>query len=135
MDFNDTPEEAGFRAKAKAWLAANAPSHAMPHGTALDDSEVVQRAKAWQRVVYDGGYAGITLPKALGGQGGSIIEAVVYAEEEARFPLPKGPYIGIGLGMAVAVIGKHGTDVQRAQFISSPNPQPDQTLPICAPRR
>jgi alkylation response protein AidB-like acyl-CoA dehydrogenase len=79
----------------------------------------VQRGKAWQRIVYDGGYAGITLPKALGGQGGSIIEAVVYAEEEAKYALPKGPYIGIGLGMAVAVIGKHGTDAQRAKFIGA----------------
>ena len=25
MDFNDTPEEAEFRSKAKAWLEANAP--------------------------------------------------------------------------------------------------------------
>jgi alkylation response protein AidB-like acyl-CoA dehydrogenase len=117
MDFNDTPQEAIFRAKAVAWLAENAPAHLIPQGAALDDTEEVQRGKAWQRVVYDGGYAGITLPKALGGQGGSIIEAVVYAEEESKYPLPKGPYIGIGLGMAVAVIGKHGTDEQRAKFI------------------
>jgi alkylation response protein AidB-like acyl-CoA dehydrogenase len=119
MDFNDTAQEAAFRAKAKAWLAANAPAHLIPQGVALDDTEEVQRGKAWQRVVYDGGYAGITLPKALGGQGGSIIEAVVYAEEESKFALPKGPYIGIGLGMAVAVIGKHGTDAQRAKFIEA----------------
>jgi alkylation response protein AidB-like acyl-CoA dehydrogenase len=119
VDFNDTPQEAAFRAKAKTWLAAHAPAHLIPQGVALDDIEEVHRGRAWQRVVYDGGYAGITLPKALGGQGGSIIEAVVYAEEEAKYPLPKGPYIGIGLGMAVAVIGKHGTDEQRAKFIEA----------------
>ena len=28
MDFNDTPEEAAYRAKARAWLEANAPKHA-----------------------------------------------------------------------------------------------------------
>jgi alkylation response protein AidB-like acyl-CoA dehydrogenase len=119
MDFNDTPQEAAFRAKAKAWLAANAPAHVIPQGVALDDTEEVQRGRAWQRAVYDGGYAGITLPKVLGGQGGSVIEAVVYAEEESKYFLPKGPYIGIGLGMAVAVIGKHGTDEQRAKFIEA----------------
>ncbi len=117
MDFNDTPEEAAFRAEVRAWLSANAPAHVIPQGVALDDIEEVQRGRAWQRAVYDGGYAGITFPKALGGRGGNVIEAVVFAEEEANYHLPKGPYIGIGLGMAIAAIAKHGTDAQRAQFI------------------
>ncbi|MDK2756080.1 MAG: acyl-CoA dehydrogenase family protein [Blastomonas fulva] len=121
MDFNDTPQEAKFRAEAKAWLAAKAPAHVIPAGITIDDAEEVARGKAWQRTVYDGGYAGITLPTSLGGRGGSVIEAVVFAEEEASYNLPKGPYIGIGLGMAIAVIAKHGTDEQRARFI-------DQTL-------
>lgn len=117
MDFNDTPEEAAFRAEVRAWLATNAPAHVIPQGVALDDTEEVQRGRAWQRAVYDGGYAGITFPKALGGRGGNVIEAVVFAEEEANYHLPKGPYIGIGLGMAIAAIAKHGTDAQRTQFI------------------
>lgn len=117
MDFNDTPEEAAFRTEVRAWLAANAPAHVIPQGVTLDDAEEVERGKAWQRAVYDGGYAGITFPKALGGRGGTVIEAVVFAEEEAHYHLPKGPYIGIGLGMAIAAIAKHGTEEQRAQFI------------------
>lgn len=117
MDFNDTPEEAAFRAEVRAWLAANAPQHVIPQGIALDDTEEVERGKAWQRAVFDGGYAGITFPKALGGRGGNVIEAVVFAEEESQYNLPKGPYIGIGLGMAIAAIAKHGTDEQRAKFI------------------
>lgn len=117
MDFNDTPAEAAFRAEARAWLAAHAPDHVLAHGATIDDAEEVARGKAWQRAVYDGGYAGITLPRALGGRGGSVIEAVVFAEEEARYNLPKGPYIGIGLGMAIPVIARHGTDEQRARFI------------------
>lgn len=117
MDFNDTPEEAAFRAEARNWLLANAPPHVIPQGVALDDSEEVERGKAWQRAVYDGGYAGITFPKALGGRGGNVIEAVVFAEEESQYNLPKGPYITIGLGMAIAAIAKHGSDEQRAKFI------------------
>lgn len=117
MDFNDTLEEAAFRTEIRSWLAANAPAHAVPQGATLDDSEEVERGRAWQRAVYDGGYAGITFPKKLGGRGGTVIEAVVYAEEESKYNLPKGPYIGIGLGMAINVIAKHGTDEQRAKFI------------------
>jgi len=119
MDFHDTPQEAAFRAEARAWLEANAPAHVLPKGVRLSDEEEVARGRAWQRALYDGGYAGITLPKALGGRSGSVIEAVVFSEEEARWHLPKGPYITIGVGMAIAVIAKHGTEAQRARFIDA----------------
>jgi acyl-CoA dehydrogenase len=117
MDFNDTPDEAIFRAQARAWLAENAPAHEVSRGVVLDDGDQVSRAKAWQRALYDGGFAGITFPKALGGRGGSAAEGLIFREEESPYRLPKGPYISIGLGMAVQVIGKHGTDEQRAHFI------------------
>jgi alkylation response protein AidB-like acyl-CoA dehydrogenase len=119
MDFHDTPEEAAFRAEVRAWLSQAAPKHVIPQGVALDDSEEVERGRAWQRAVYHGGYAGITFPKALGGRGGTVIEAVVFTEEEANYHLPKGPYIGIGLGMAIGAIAKHGNDAQCAQFIEA----------------
>ena len=85
MDFKDTPEEAAFRAEVKAWLAAHAPKHAIPAGISLDDADEVARGKAWQRELYDGGYAGILLPASLGGRGGTIVEAVVFDEEERKF--------------------------------------------------
>lgn len=119
MDFNDSPEEARFRAEVRQWLADHAPQYELPEGVKLEDHEEVARGRAWQRAVYDGGYAGITFPKALGGRGGSVLEAVVYAEEERQYRLPKGPYMGIGLGMAINVIAKHGNDEQRARFIQA----------------
>ena len=117
MDFKDTPQEAEFRREVKAWLSENAPDHEVEIGATLPDAEEVARGKAWQHVLYTGGYAGITLPKSLGGRGGTMIEQVVFAEEESRYNLPKGPYIGIGLGMALPVIGKHGTPDQIAKFV------------------
>jgi acyl-CoA dehydrogenase len=116
MDFNDTPAEAAFRAEARAWLQANAPAHALRPGEALSDTEQVRRGRHWQKCLAEGGYAGILLPTALGGRGGSIAEAVVFGEEENRYLLPKGPYVTIGLGMALPVIGKHGTPEQIARF-------------------
>ena len=91
MDFNESPAEAAFRTEAKSWLAANAPQHQIPEGVMLDDTEEVVRGRVWQRALYDGGYAGITVSKTLGGRGGTGIEAVIFAEEEARYNLPKGP--------------------------------------------
>lgn len=116
MDFNDTPEEAAFRAKARDWLAANAPAHLLPDGVRLPDTEEAERGRAWMRALYDGGYSGITLPDSVGGQGGTVIEAVVFAEEESKYHLPKGPFTSIGTGMALPVISKHGTPEQIARF-------------------
>jgi acyl-CoA dehydrogenase len=116
MDFNDTPEEAAFRAEAAAWLAEHAPAHVIPEGMRLDNEEEMQRGRAWQRALYDGGYAGITLPKSLGGRGGTALEAVIFAEEEGRYNVPRGPYTKIGNGMALPVIARHGRPDQIAQF-------------------
>ncbi len=116
MDFNDSPEEAAYRVAARDWLRQHAPAHALPPGTRLSDSEEVRRGRAWQKQLADGGYAGILLPQSLGGNGGTIAQATVFGEEETRFRVPKGAYIGIGLGMALPVIGKHGTPAQIARF-------------------
>ncbi|MDB5580485.1 MAG: acyl-CoA dehydrogenase [Bradyrhizobium sp.] len=119
MDFNDTAEEAGFRAEARAWLAANVPAFVIKDGETLSDAEEVARGKAWQARLAEGGYAGILLPTSLGGRGGTIMEAVVFGEEEGAYHLPKGPYIGIGLGMALPVINKHGTPEQIEKFAAA----------------
>jgi alkylation response protein AidB-like acyl-CoA dehydrogenase len=116
MDFNDTAQEAAFRAEARAWLAANAPAFVIRDGEKLSDAEEVARGKAWQERLAVGGYAGILIPKSLGGRGGATMDAVVFSEEEGAYHLPKGPYIGIGLGMALPVINKHGTPDQIEKF-------------------
>lgn len=116
MNFDDTPEEAKFRVEARAWLAAHAPAHVLPPHGMLTDCELVARGRAWQRCLADGGFAGILLPRSVGGRAGSIAEAIVFDEEEHRYKLPTGAYTKIGLGMALPVIAKHGTSEQIARF-------------------
>lgn len=119
MDFNDTAAEAAFRDEARAWLAAHAPAHALAPGEKMPDTEEADRGRAWMRELYKGGWSGLTFPKALGGRGLSGAEAVIFAEEEGKYQLPKGPFTSIGTGMALPVIAKHGTDDQRARFIEA----------------
>jgi acyl-CoA dehydrogenase len=116
MDFNDTPEESAFRVQARAWLETHAPSFERPLDGSWNEQDEVTGGRRWQRQLYEGGYAGIILPKTLGGRGGSMVEATVFAEEESNYRLPKGAYIGIGLGMALPSIMKHGTPEQVARF-------------------
>ena len=99
MDFNDTPEEASYRAQVQDWLGKNATKKksskdALP---ALSLEEALERARKWQRTKADGGYACITWPKEYGGQGGSSIQNVIYSQEESKYLAPGGFY-AIGLG-------------------------------------
>jgi alkylation response protein AidB-like acyl-CoA dehydrogenase len=111
MDFNDSPEEAAFRARARAWLQANAPKGGIRGG----DAESLGRAKAWQGAKAAAGYACITWPKAWGGQGASPVMAVIFGEEEARF-LPPGDPFQIGLGMCVPTMMTAGDQAMRDRF-------------------
>jgi alkylation response protein AidB-like acyl-CoA dehydrogenase len=103
MDFNDTPDEAAFRAEARAFLATNAE----PKGRArpvlrlgdLGDG-AVQRCKAWQVKKADAGFAAITWPKQYGGREASPILAVIYQQEEESYAVPRGLF-EIGLGMCI----------------------------------
>lgn len=119
MDFNDSPDEAAFRAEARAWLAAHAPAHVLTPGDKMPDTDEADRGRAWMRELYAGGWSGLIFPKALGGRGLSGAEAVIFAEEEGKYHLPKGPFTSIGTGMALPVIAKHGTDEQKARFIEA----------------
>jgi alkylation response protein AidB-like acyl-CoA dehydrogenase len=120
MDFNDTPEEAAFRAEARAWLEANAellkPDEARPNmGEGLDPENVIA-AKAWQKKKADAGWACITWPKEYGGRAATPMENVIWNEEQARFKLP-GDIFSIGIGMCGPTILAHGTPEQKARWI------------------
>ena len=74
MDFDDTPEEAAFRAEARAFLNANAARKQRTSGAHRygdTDAAEIARAKAWQAKKADAGFAGITWPKEWGGRGGT----------------------------------------------------------------
>ena len=103
MDFNDTPEEAAFRAEARAFLAANAElkGRARPVLRLGDlGADAVQRCKDWQAKKADAGFAGITWPKHFGGREASPILQVIYSQEEDNYAVPRGLF-EIGLGMCI----------------------------------
>jgi alkylation response protein AidB-like acyl-CoA dehydrogenase len=105
MNFEDTAEEATYRAQVKAWLSANAGSlETQEHGSR---GESVAAAKAWQALKYNAGYVGITWPKAVGGQGGNAMQQIIFNQEESKFDAPTGLY-AIGLGMCIPTVFTHG---------------------------
>jgi len=104
MDFNDTPEQAAYRAQVQSWLAANA--DALTAETHSSRADAVAAAKAWQARKYAAGYVGITWPKAVGGQGGTAMQQIIFNQEEGKVGAPTGLY-AIGLGMCIPTVFSH----------------------------
>jgi len=119
MDFQDTPEEGEFRAGVRAFLQAHAvpraPGAAMVYRAGSESAESRAKAKRWQALKADAGYAGITWPKEWGGRGGSTIEQVIYDQEEAHYAVPRGIF-EIGLGMCIPTLCTWGTQQQRDRY-------------------
>ncbi len=116
MDFKDSPAEAAFRSESRAWLLDNAPDYCISDDAEITENELVQKALAWQRHKYTAGFAAITWPQEMGGRGGTILEAMVFGEEEAKYKLPMPAFISVGLSMAIPTIRKHGTPEQLDRF-------------------
>ncbi len=110
MDFEDTPEEAAFRAQVRGWLKQNVME--VQKGSRVGVTE----SKAWQKVKAAAGYAAITWPKEYGGMGGTSMQNVIYGQEESQYNLPGNVFL-IGLGMAMPMMMVHGTPEQKQRYI------------------
>ena len=122
---DETEEQTAFRARAREWLAVNAPRRAErslddddDHGATAtgDDADVVGRAKDFQARLFDAGLAGITWPRDYGGQGLTTREQLIFAQEAQGYELPTAIY-AIGHGMCGPTVLTHGTDAQKDRYI------------------
>jgi len=105
-----------FRARARAWLQANAPRR----GAGEDDDEASQTTladqKAFQAKLYDAGFAGITWPKAYGGQGLTNAEQIAWSQETRHYDLPNGAFF-IGISMPGNTILEIGSEAQKKRYL------------------
>jgi len=126
---SDAMEEelAAFRAEVLAWLEANSTRRSrdvnefkrrMSATSQSQDRELehVAACKAWQRRIYDAGYAGLNVPEEYGGQGRSSTEARVFQQEMARYEIDTGVF-SVGLAMVVPTLLAHGTEEQKRQHV------------------
>jgi alkylation response protein AidB-like acyl-CoA dehydrogenase len=120
MDFEDTQEEAEFRAEASTWLKANGVPKQSDQTLAVrrGDPSIVPLAKEWQRKKYDGGFAGIALPKEYGGRGGTRLQQVIFSQEESKFAVPPNIF-SISHGMAVPTLLTYATEAQKQQYVQA----------------
>jgi len=112
MDLAFSPAEEAFRLRLRRWLAEHPPN--VPDTDALD--EEVRHLEVWQRRLCDAGWIALHWPKEYGGQGATLVENFIFAEEMARAKSPE--LIGrIGLNLVGPTLIAHGTEDQKRRFL------------------
>jgi alkylation response protein AidB-like acyl-CoA dehydrogenase len=106
MDFGDSPAEAEFRARLRAWLSEHNPG--LPASSTSDDYWAGQAA--WHQSLHAAGFFGLSWPTEIGGHGLPTVYEVIVDDELARAAAPPRP----SLGYLVIGILEHGSaDIQR----------------------
>ncbi len=91
MDLRESDQERAFRAEVRAWLAEAVPDFGpRPPATDWDARRVYDTA--WQRRLFDAGYAGINWPAEVGGRGAKPTEHLIFLEETEA---AHAPYVGV----------------------------------------
>jgi len=116
MDLNLTPSELTFRDQVRSWLAANVPSDWEKRRTEDELQERFEFLRAWQKRVFEAGWAGIAWPKEFGGRGATLMEQVIFTEEMARAGAPPLANV-LGLMLIGPTIIAYGTDGQKKRFL------------------
>src|SRR6202012_4973377 len=80
MDLDFSVEQGDFREEVRTWLAGHKPAGPCPSAHAgIRDYDL-----GWQRAQYEGGWAGISWPREYGGRGLSLLEQLIWYEEDGR---------------------------------------------------
>jgi len=112
MDLRFSAEDEQYRLQLRQWLEDHRPSEPSP---AEQDAAFAYR-RAWQRKLCEGGWVGIHWPQAYGGQGATLVQQAIYAQEMARARAPQ-PANGLGISIVGPTLIEHGTEAQKKRYI------------------
>jgi len=109
-DLDLLPDDA-FRARVRAWIAANCPAHLRHPPRRLHWAET----KPWYMALARRGWLAPGWPRAHGGMGLSPAKQVIFIEELERHGAPRTNDMGIT--MIGPLLIRYGTEAQRARFL------------------
>lgn len=114
-----TTADEAFRAEVRTWLAANLArdfADVVGTGGSGHEHEQLDRRRAWERRLGEGGWIGIGWPASVGGGGCSLAQQVIFHEEYARAGGP-----GRLMHMSEQLLGptliEFGSDDQHRRFL------------------
>jgi alkylation response protein AidB-like acyl-CoA dehydrogenase len=115
MDLNLTAEERQFRDELRTWLEANVPKD-WKEWREKPMEESFPYLRAWQRKLYESGWAAVSWPREYGGRSASLMQQSIFWEEMTRAEAP--PMVNsLGLGLIGPTIIAYGTDAQKKRYI------------------
>ncbi len=119
MDFDDTPDEAAYRARVRALLEEHAGDllHVGTGEESVDASSHEAELRRTQRVLAEAGLVGVTWAPEHGGQGGTLVQQAIVAQELARARVPT-LINHIGLGMCGPTVIAHGSEDQKRRYLA-----------------
>jgi alkylation response protein AidB-like acyl-CoA dehydrogenase len=119
MDFDDTPDEAAYRARVRELLDAHADDlvHVGAGEESVDARSHEAELRRTQRVLAEAGLVGITWAREHGGQGGTLVQQAIVAQELARARVPT-LINHIGLGMCGPTVIAHGSEDQKQRYLA-----------------
>jgi alkylation response protein AidB-like acyl-CoA dehydrogenase len=111
----DTEPLDDFEARAVAWLDVYRPQAPVDYGAILPP-DLVDRGIAWQRLLYEHGWAGIDWPVEFGGRGLSVQHRALWVRACALVGVP--PFINmVGVVLAGGSTLLFGTEQQKAEHL------------------
>jgi alkylation response protein AidB-like acyl-CoA dehydrogenase len=114
MDFRDTPEDAEFRARARAALEDAVAALPGPEPQTIEGR--LPFFREFQRRIHAAGYAGLSWPREYGGRAASLTDQAIYLEEYDRAGAPD-RLNTLGEGLAGPTIIDFGTEEQKQRFL------------------
>jgi alkylation response protein AidB-like acyl-CoA dehydrogenase len=111
MDLELTARERQFRDEARSWLAANVeplPSGDTPEGFAL--------CRAWEKKLFDAGWAVVSWPREYGGREASLVEWLIFEEEYYRAAAPQRVSQN-GIFLLAPTLFEFGSDEQKRRIL------------------
>jgi alkylation response protein AidB-like acyl-CoA dehydrogenase len=113
MDLTLTPEQETFRDEVRGWLEANVPREELPPASTPEGLEAHQ---AWERQLYEAGYAAVHWPTAYGGRDADMLATAIFQEEYARAEAPERINV-LGLSLAGPTLMAFGSDEQKQRWL------------------
>ena len=113
MDLSFSKEDDAFRQAARAWLEAHVPSSPLPSG---DTREGFTQHLAWERALFDAGWAVVAWPRAYGGRDATLMQWLIFEEEYWRAGAPQ-RVTQNGVFLLAPTIFTFGTQAQKDRLL------------------
>ncbi len=113
MEYQLSAEDRLFQEEVRDWIATHKPKTPRPP----EGPDAVAYDRAWQRQLYDAGWAGLDWPVEYGGRGLTLLRQMIWMQEIGHQDAPTAPDLYVGLNHGGPTLIACGTEAQKAAHL------------------